>query len=469
MTSNFKLLISGELVEGDGSLDVLNPATEKLLARCPRASKEQFDLAVQAAKRAYPGWSAKSLSDRQVVLAQIADRIQQNRDHMARLLTAEQGKPLHEAFIEIDITAAFFQHASGLSYDSKILVDNADRKVKLYRKPLGVVAAIVPWNFPMMTLAFKLPLALLTGNTIVVKPAATTPLTALYLGELIADLVPPGVVNIVTDANDLGDVLTNHPDVAKVAFTGSTATGMKVMANSAKTLKRFSLELGGNDAAIVLDDVDPSQVAPGIFKGAFFNAGQVCLAIKRLYVHKSKYDAVCEELAKLARQAVVGDGSEQGTTIGPLQNKTQYEKVKSFLDEARKDGKIVIGGDVPDRPGYFVNPTIVSDIAEGSRLVDEEQFGPILPVIKFNTVEEAIVRANASVYGLGASVWSTNLTRARECAHQLEAGTVWINQHIDLAPNIPQAGAKQSGIGVEIGEEGMLEYTQVQVLNEAIR
>jgi acyl-CoA reductase-like NAD-dependent aldehyde dehydrogenase len=460
MLDDFKLLIGGKLVDGDGSMDVINPATEKSISRCPRASKEQFDLAVRAAKAAYPGWGATPIPTRQKILSAIADQIETNRENMARLLTLEQGKPLSEATLEVDITAAFFRYAAERSYDTKVLVDKDSQKVELLRRPLGVVAAIIPWNFPLMILAFKMPLAMLTGNTLVVKPAATTPLATLFFAQLIANVVPPGVVNVVTDANDLGDVLTSHPDVAKV--------GMKVMANAAKTMKRFSLELGGNDAGIVLDDVDPAAIAPAIFKGAFFNNGQVCLALKRLYVHESKYEAICAELAKLADAALVGDGLEQGTAIGPLQNAVQYDKVKGYLEDARENGRIVAGGEVLDGPGYFVKPTIVADIVEGARLVDEEQFGPILPVLKFKTVDEAVRRANATSYGLGASVWSSDRSRAREIALRLEAGTVWINQHIDLAPNIPQAGTKRSGMGVEIGEEGMLEYTQVQVLNEAI-
>jgi acyl-CoA reductase-like NAD-dependent aldehyde dehydrogenase len=319
-----------------------------------------------------------------------------------------------------------------------------------------------------MIMAFKVPLALLAGNTIVVKPAATTPLATLMFGALIANVVPPGVVNIVTDANDLGNTLTSHPDVAKVAFTGSSATGLKVLGNVAKSMKRFTLELGGNDPGIVLQDANPKDVAPGIFQGAFFNTGQVCLALKRLYVHESQYDEMCDELGKLARNAVFGDGLQQGTVVGPLQNAMQYEKVKTYLNDAHANGKIVAGGNVPDRPGYFIQPTIVKDMEEGTKLVDEEQFGPILPVLKYKTLDEAITRANASEYGLGASVWSSDRTRAKEVALKLEAGTVFINKHADIAPHIPQAGAKSSGLGVEIGEEGLLEYTQVQVLNEAL-
>ena len=259
--------------------------------------------------------------------------------------------------------------------------------------------------------------------------------------------------------------MTKHPDIRKISFTGSTATGQKVMASAAQTLKRITLELGGNDAGIVLDDVDPKKVAPGIFEGAFQNSGQVCLAIKRLYVHEFVYDEICNELVAIAKNTVVDDGSKQGTKLGPLQNKMQYEKVKAFLDDARKNGNVIAGGSAMDRPGYFIEPTIVRDIKEGSKLVDEEQFGPVLPVIKYSDKDDVIRRANATTYGLGASVWSSDVKRAHEIASQIEAGTVWINKHLDMAPNIPFGGAKQSGIGTEFAEEGLAEFTQLQIIN----
>jgi acyl-CoA reductase-like NAD-dependent aldehyde dehydrogenase len=274
-------------------------------------------------------------------------------------------------------------------------------------------------------------------------------------------------VNIVTDQNDLGGALTAHPDVAKISFTGSTETGRKVMASAASTLKRLTLELGGNDAAIVLADVDPKAAAAGIFGGAMMNAGQVCLAVKRVYAHDAIYDELCAELARLADAAVVDDGLMQGAQIGPLQNKAQFEKVKGFLEDARANGRIIAGGTVEDRPGYFIRPTIVADIADGTKLVDEEQFGPILPVIRFTDAEAAVERANASPWGLGGSVWSKDRDRAYALACEMESGTVWINKHLDFGPNIPFGGTKQSGIGVEFAEEGLHEFTQLQVVNEA--
>lgn len=464
-TGDFQLLIGGELVDGDSTMDVINPATASLLAACPRGSARQFNEAVGSAKAAFPAWSRTPPAERRDLLNRIADAIDEHRSELARLLTAEQGKPLALATFEVEGTAGFFRHVAGIDYEPRVLEDSTTRRAELHRRPLGVVAAIVPWNFPLLILAFKVPPALLTGNTVVVKPAATTPLATLRLARLIRDIAPAGVINVVTDDNDLGDVLTTHPDVAKVSFTGSTTTGHKVMANAAKTLKRTTLELGGNDAGIVLDDADPARIAAGVFQGAFLNSGQACIALKRLYVHDSLYEQVCTELGKLADAAVVGDGLDEDTTIGPLQNQMQYDKVKGFLADAREHGRIVAGGEIPDRPGYFVRPTIVADIDEGTRVVDEEQFGPILPVLRYTDLEDAMERANASKYGLGASVWSSNPERATEIALQLEAGTVWINQHIDLHPGIPQAGAKQSGLGVEIGEEGLFEFTQVQVIN----
>jgi acyl-CoA reductase-like NAD-dependent aldehyde dehydrogenase len=293
------------------------------------------------------------------------------------------------------------------------------------------------------------------------KPAPTTPLATLKLAELIKDVLPPGVLNVITDANDLGAELTAHPDVRKISFTGSSATGKKVMEGAAATLKRITLELGGNDAGIVLDDVDPKTAAPGIFAGAFQNSGQVCIAMKRLYVHESIYDEMCSELATLAEAAVVGDGLEQGVTHGPLQNKMQYEKVREMLADAAKHGTVLAGGPAPDK-GYFIRPTIVRDISDGVRLVDEEQFGPVLPVIKYSDPEDALARANSSPYGLGGSVWSKDVARAHAIAERMDAGTVWINKHLDLAPNIPFGGAKQSGIGRELGPDALDAFSDVK-------
>jgi len=463
----YKLLINGRLEDGDAKMDVINPATEDVLAVCPRASKAQLDKAVAAAKAAFPVWSKTTIAERKKALLAIAEAIEKNAGELARLLTQEQGKPIGDATGEIYGAAAFFKYFTMHDLPVKVLQDTPAGRVEAHRKPLGVIGAIIPWNFPVILMAFKVPPALLAGNTLVIKPAPTTPLTTLRIGELIKDLLPPGVVNIITDANDLGGALTAHPDVRKISFTGSTATGKKVMASAAETLKRITLELGGNDAGIVLDDVNPKEAAPKLFQGAFQNNGQVCIAMKRLYVHESIYDEMCNELAALANNAVVGDGLQQGTQLGPLQNRMQYEKVKELLNDTKKHGKIIAGGEVPDQAGYFIKPTIVRDVSDGTRIVDEEQFGPILPVIKYKDTEDALARANASPYGLGGSVWSKDPERAYAVANRMNSGTVWVNKHADLAPNIPFGGSGQSGIGSELGEEGLAEFTQLQVISIA--
>jgi acyl-CoA reductase-like NAD-dependent aldehyde dehydrogenase len=465
--SNFHLLIDGQLVDGDLTMDVVNPATEEVIARCPRASQRQLDLAIAAAKSAFPLWSALPVTARREKISAMADVVTAHVDELSKLLTCEQGKPLPDAQREVMRMAAFFRALSELELPIKVLEESESRRVEAHRIPLGVVGAIIPWNFPLVTMGFKIPPALLAGNTVVVKPSPTTPLSTLKFAELVAPLLPRGVLNVIVDANDLGGALTAHPDVRKISFTGSIDTGRKVMGSAASTIKRLTLELGGNDAAIVLDDADPVKIAPEIFRAAFFNSGQVCLAIKRLYVHEAVYDQLCAELVAEAKKWPVADGLKEGARIGPVQNIKQYEKMKELLDEAREKGRIILGGNAIGRPGYFVEPTIVADIEEGCKLVDEEQFGPVLPVIKFSDAEDAIARANRTNFGLGASVWSSNFERAKQIATRLDAGTVWINKHAELVPGIPFGGAKQSGIGVEFTEEGLLEFTQLKIISAA--
>jgi NAD-dependent aldehyde dehydrogenases len=465
--NEFKLLIDGKLVPGTASLDVIDPATEEVIAKAPRADRAQLDEAVAAAKAAFPGWAARPIRERGALLVKLADALEARRDEFARLLTLEQGKPLSEANWEIGFSIDIIRQHATLDLPDKILKEDATQKIVQQHVPLGVVAAIVPWNFPMLLLVIKVAPALLAGDTLVAKPAPTTPLTTLAFGEICSGILPAGVINIVVDHNDLGDALSGHDDVAKVAFTGSTATGKKVMGSAAGTLKRLTLELGGNDPAIVLDDVDPVEVAPKLLVAAMMNAGQICLGAKRLYVHDSQYDQICEELGRLARELVVNDGLKQGTQMGPLQNKAQFEKVKGFLEDARRNGKIVVGGEVLDRKGYFIQPTIVRDIPDNARLVKEEQFGPIVPVLRYSDLDDAIARANDSEYGLGGTVWGKDLDRAFRVAARIESGIVWINRFLDVSPDVPLGGAKQSGIGAELGQEGLEAYTQLKIINMA--
>jgi acyl-CoA reductase-like NAD-dependent aldehyde dehydrogenase len=464
----YKMLIDGKLVDGAATLDVFNPATGGVLATCPRADEAQLNAAVAAAKAAFPAWSALSFGERRQKLEAIADALEARTSEFARLLTQEQGKPLAQATGEVIGAVAGMRAFAAGTIETKVIRETDQERILEQRKPLGVVGAIMPWNFPVLLMVMKTGPALITGNTVVAKPAPTTPLTALLFAEMVAEMLPPGVLNIIVDANDLGALMTKHKDIAKVSFTGSTATGKKVMESVASSLKRLTLELGGNDAAIVLDDVDIKTVAPKIFDAAMSNAGQICLATKRVYAHSSIYDKLCEELARLAKDAVVDDGLKQGTAIGPLQNKMQYEKVKGFLADARANGKVIAGGEALEREGYFIAPTIVRDIGDDARLVREEQFGPVLPVMSFDDVDDAIARANDTDYGLGGSVWSGDVERGVAVASKVQTGTVWVNKWLDMPFDVPFRGAKQSGMGAENGQEGLEEYTQAMIINVAL-
>lgn len=462
-----RMLIGGELVRGDAMLDVIDPATGKPFHTVGRASRDQAQQAVDAAAGAFPAWAARAHQERQDSLVRMADAIAASADRLARVLTREQGKPLAEALGEVAWAEGYVRHYATLELPGRTIRDDAKGRTMVRYRPLGVVAGIVAWNFPLLLACWKIAPAVLAGNSIILKPAPTTPITALLLGALCRDIFPAGVVNVIVDDNDLGAFLTAHPDIAKISFTGSSGTGRRIMASAAETLKRLTLELGGNDPAIVLDDVHVAAVAQQIFAAAFLNCGQVCLAIKRVYAHASIHDALCSELAGLAEAAVVGDGLEQGTTIGPIQNQAQYDKVLAFLDRAKTDGTVIAGGEVLSRSGYFVGPTIVRDVGDGDEIVDQEQFGPILPIVRFDNVDEIVSNINASPNGLGASVWSADPHRAVAIADRIEAGTVWVNQHLAIGPHIPMAGFRQSGLGVEQSTEGLKELMQIQVLNIA--
>ncbi|MBT0962932.1 aldehyde dehydrogenase family protein [Denitromonas iodatirespirans] len=465
--NEFKLLIGGRLVDGATTMEVIDPATGEVFTHCPRASAAQAEEAIAAARAAFPDWSAMSWDARKARVLQIADALDAQADTLAPLLTREQGRPVFGAEFEVHEAARILRTFAGMTLADEVLHEDEAGQAIETRAPLGVVAAIAPWNFPLVLLANKLGPGLMAGNTMILKPAPTTPLTTLRLGEICASVLPAGVVNVITDQNDLGPLLTGHPHIAKVAFTGSTATGRKVMASGADTLKRLTLELGGNDAALVLDDADPAEVAQKIFNGAMFNAGQICAAIKRVYVPDALYDAVCNALALLAEATVVGNGLDLTTQMGPVQNRMQYDKLKGYLDDAHTRGKVIAGGKALDRPGYFIAPTIVRDIPDDARLVREEQFGPVLPVLRYRDLDDAVARINDSEYGLCGSVWSGDTARACAVARRINSGTVWVNKTLDINPSYPFRGVKQSGIGTELGRDGLEEYTQAKVINLA--
>ncbi|MHA6766285.1 aldehyde dehydrogenase family protein [Sphingobium ummariense] len=465
MAHEFRLLIDGALVPGASRFDVVNPATGLPFAQCPKADAAMLDDAVAAAKRAFPGWAATPIDARAALVERIAAALEERTAEFAALLTREQGKPLDQATKEVRGSAFVLRAFAQMRIEPRVLREEGDARVIEHRMPLGVIAAITPWNFPLILLVNKVAPALVAGNTMVCKPAPTTPLTTCLFGELCQQILPAGVVNILCDENELGPSLTTHPDIAKIAFTGSTATGKRVMAAAAGDLKRVTLELGGNDAAIVLDDVDATHVAAKVFEGAMRNAGQICVAIKRAYVPETLYDEFCDELARLAREAVVDDGANQGAQIGPIQNRQQYEKVAALIEESRAWGTVIAGGAPLDRPGYFIPPTIVRDIGDDAPLVRDEQFGPVLPVLKYDDLDTLIGRVNGTEFGLGGTVWSNDLSRATEVASQVTTGTVWINQLMSIDPRIPFRGLKQSGMGTEMGQEGLEEYTQAQVIH----
>ncbi|MGZ3279097.1 MAG: aldehyde dehydrogenase family protein [Phenylobacterium sp.] len=465
MTDAFHLLIDGKLVDGPTSFDVVNPATGEAFAKCPKADVALLNKAVAAAKAAFPAWSKRPIDERAGMVMKISEALEARMDEFARLLSMEQGKPLDQARYEMFGAIFTLRAFANMRPEYKVLKDEGGNKVFEHRTPLGVVASITPWNFPVILLCNKLGPALVTGNTMVAKPAPTTPLTTCLFGAVANEILPPGVLNVICDQNELGEALTSHPDIAKVAFTGSTATGKKVAKSASDGLKRVTLELGGNDAAIVMDDVDPKVVAKKVYEGAMVNAGQVCVAIKRAYVPEGMYEEFCDELATLAKAAVVDDAFKQGAEIGPVQNKMQYEKLKGMLAEAREQGTVLAGGDAIDRPGYFIAPTIVKDLPETARLVQEEQFGPVLPVMKYNDIEEVIARANNSIYGLAGTVWGKDLQKATDVAMRIDSGTVWVNQHLAIDANIPFRGSKESGMGAELGQAGLHEYTQAHIVN----
>jgi acyl-CoA reductase-like NAD-dependent aldehyde dehydrogenase len=462
----FTHTIDGRGETSERSLDVINPATGEAFAKCPDASNAQLDRAVDAARRAFAGWRELSFEDRRAYLNRFGQSFKTHVEELVPLFVSEQGKPLSAARAELSYVAVQIERICMLDVKDEVLRDDARGRVELRYRPLGVAGIITPWNVPISLAVGRFTQALYAGNTAVQKPSPYTPLTTLRMGEIAREILPPGVLNIIAGGDALGPWMTSHPGIDKIAFTGSIATGKKVLASASGTLKRVTLELGGNDAAIVLADVDPLAVAREIFWAAFANCGQICVAIKRLYVHDSIYESLCQALANLARSVKVGDGLDPTVEIGPIQNRMQYEKVLQFLDETKRlDVRILAGGHALDRPGYFIAPTIVADIEEGTRLVDEEPFGPILPVIRYTDIEDVIRRANGTRYGLGGSVWTNDIKKGAEIAGRLEAGTTWVNQHSLPDPHVPFGGSKESGLGREYSVLGLKGYMEAQVVN----
>jgi len=467
MQNEYQLVINGAQVAGaNGTFEVMNPATEQPVTVAAEASPAQLDEAVAAARQAFQSWQHTSNDERKQILHRIADRIEVNAAELAQIITQEQGKPLFLAEVEVGGAVAWTRYTADLEIPVKVIEDSENKRIEAHHKPLGVVGSITPWNWPLMIAIWHIMPALRTGNTVVCKPSSFTPINTIRLIELINEEVPAGVVNIVTGESGIGSAISSHPDINKIVFTGSTPTGQRIMSSAAANLKRLTLELGGNDAAIVLPDADVDKIAEPIFQTAFLNMGQTCAALKRLYVHDDLYEPLCAKLTEIANAQTLGNGMNDGITFGPVTNKAQLNLVRELVDDARAQGaRILCGGEPQAGEGFFYPPTIVADVSNGHRIVDEEQFGPVLPVIRYSDVDEALKMANAAEVGLGGSVWSSDIEKAQQLAQQLECGTAWINGHAEVLPHAPFGGCKMSGFGVEFGEEGLLEYTSMQVVN----
>jgi len=464
------LTIDGRPAVTPSTFQVLNPATETTLAECPLGTLDLLDSAVEAARKALPYWSTLPDQERADKLNQVAALIAEHAASLATLITQEQGKTQSGpgAKLEVGGAVTWTRVTAGLSLPEEILQDDATGKIVVRRKPIGVVGSITPWNWPLLIAAWHVMPALRVGCTVVIKPSPYTPLATLRLVELMNQLLPPGVINVVTGDAELGAAMVSHAGIDKIVFTGSITTGKGIVRGAADSLKRLTLELGGNDAGIVLPGTTIEPLLEKLFWGCFANAGQTCAALKRLYVHEGQYEDVVRKLADFARRIPVGDGMDPSNLIGPLTNKTQLDKLSAYVDEARAKGaRIVVGGARSKGPGFFYPLTVVADVTDDMLLVKEEQFGPAIPVIKYRTVDEAVQRANALPFGLGGSVWGDNSEAAAQVAARLECGTAWVNQHGAVHPLAPFGGVKSSGIGVEFNVDGLKEYTTIQVINIA--
>jgi acyl-CoA reductase-like NAD-dependent aldehyde dehydrogenase len=462
--SDYEMTIGGRAAAARRSFNVQNPATGDDLARAPECTREQLDLAMRAGQEALPGWQADAAA-RRSGLSALADVIEADLGEMALVITREQGKPLHESLSEIQDAISDLRYFAGLEITPE-RVSTGRPAVSVLRRPVGTVAAITPWNFPLGTVIAKVAPALAAGCTMIVKPSPYTPLAALRLGDLARGILPDGVLNVVSGSDEVGAWMSRHPIPRMVSFTGSIATGKRIAAAAAPDLKRVTLELGGNDPAIVLDDVNVADVAGELFDNAFANCGQVCVAVKRVYVPERLHGDFVDALAARAQSAKIGDGQKEDTEVGPLCNQMQFDRISELVSDARRQGaQIAAGGRPAGGPGYFFEPTVVSGIGDDCRIVAEEQFGPAIPVLPYRELPDAVRRANDTHFGLGASVWTSDPERGAALAPSIESGTVWVNTHQAAVPGQPFGGLKWSGVGVEGGPWGLEAFTDLQVVH----
>ena len=463
----FTMTIDGKPAETVATFDVVNPATGRIEASAPGCTSDQLDAAMTSALHAFASWRQDE-DARRAAMRELARVIVEHSDELVAALVKESGKPVAVAAAEPGICATWLEYYAGLDLPREVLLDDETARIELAHRPLGVVAAITPWNFPLGLSMWKIAPALRAGNTVVVKPSPFTPLAAMVLGRLMGEVLPAGVVNTVTGGDALGATMTSHPIPRKVSFTGSIQAGRKVAVASAADLKRVTLELGGNDPAILLDDVDVADAAARLLGTAFFNTGQACALPKRIFAPASRYDEVVEAFAAVANSLNVGDPYDETTNLGPLSTRPQFERVSGLVSEAVSAGaRVAAGGAAVHGPGFYFQPTVLADVAEGLRIVDEEQFGPALPILRYDDLEDAVKRANDTEFGLCGSVWSADGDRATAVAEQLEVGTTFVNTHAILPVSVQFGGAKLSGIGVENGLPGLLSFTEAQVVHRA--
>ena len=463
--TNYVMTINGEAVVTKNTQPVYNPATRAVFAEVPDASKELLDDTVRAARQALGPWRNTPVSQRQTAMEDFADLLEAHSEELMTLLTREQGKPRAGAEFEVLGSVAWIRAIATQSLPDELVEETDERRVITRFTPVGVVGAIVPWNFPILLSIWKIAPALMAGCTLILKPSPYTPLCDLKMVELAQQAFPPGVLSAVSGGDDLGKWITSHPGINKVAFTGSTETGRHVMRSAADTIKRVTLELGGNDPAIVLPDVDAKAIAPELFWAAFQNNAQFCNVSKRLYIHEDVYDEVRDALVEFIEANIkVGDGTLEDTDLGPIQNSMQYGKVKDYFADCHANGyKFALGGKIDEKAkGWFVPVSLVDNPPENSRIVQEEPFGPILPLLKWSDEDDVIARANDTIYGLGATVWGKDLNAVERIGSQLEAGTVWLNEVHQYSPFQAFGGHKQSGLGCENSLHGLMEYTNWQ-------
>ncbi|AOI90672.1 aldehyde dehydrogenase family protein [Burkholderia pseudomultivorans] len=454
-------------------IDIYNPADGNVVSRTIAGTEHEVSLAVASARRALGVWRDMRPADRERCLFRLSELIQANGEELAQLETINQGKSIqHARAIDVAGSVEYVRYMAGWAtkiegstLDLSIPVPPGSRNLGFtLREPVGVVGAIVPWNFPMMIALWKIAPALACGCTIVIKPSEDTPLTALRIAELAIEAgIPPGVVNVVPGyGHDAGAALVRHPDVNKITFTGSTETGRRIGVSALQNMTRFTLELGGKNPLIVLSDVDLAQIMPGLMGACFLNQGQVCAAASRLYVHRAAYDRVVADLERAIGNLKLGPGLDMSADIQPLVSRAHVEKVAALVEAAGKTARIVTGGRRPDRAGFYFEPTLIVDADAENPSVRDEIFGPVISVTPISDLEEAIALSNASRNGLAASVWTNDLNSALRGIRKLEAGMVWVNSHIPVDPNLPFGGMKQSGVGREHGRQMIEQYTELK-------